>query len=472
MAVDLDDDGVTRYEPGEMDVVRPVPGSTPTSKTDQVSAALAGFKCFGNEALAAALATRPTLIRGGDGKGGRGGRQNNHRGMPLPEREDDDGGGGAPWQRACGSRARGQMRPPPTAMTGDGQPRPRRIGCGPSGARALLGALNKLNERNFEPIRDRVASLVAAGDVSPRAAVRAVLAKSADESCFAHVYVRLLQEAGLVAALTPPVGATDVPLDGDTVGEGREAVREFLGALFGGDTLWTDVLHAAMLLGTCGPAPAEGTAAYDAFCGALKAKKRLLGRHKTALAILAAMARDVEGAPRPAEVVAVTLKVLGHAAGDEEDEETPLLGRAPPGAEATPLREAAVDLSLDLAAQVAEALSKPGAPTSHVAALAVMRAGAIEALPQAVLAECYGPRTRFKAQDLITMHVAGKTMASAAAASSAPQQVASMPGRKAGGATGTTHRGAGGSGRGAELPRGRTAGGGEPRVGDGVWRRR
>jgi hypothetical protein len=346
-------------------------------------------------------------------------------------------------------------------MNDDGQPRPRRIGCGPSGARALLGALNKLNERNFEPIRDRVASLVAAGDVSPRAAVRAVLAKSADESCFAHVYVRLLQAAGLVAALTPPEEATDVPLDGDTVGEGREAVREFLGALFGGDTLWTDVLHAATLLGTSGPAPAEGTAAYDAFCGALKAKKRLLGRHKTALAI--------EGAPRPAEVVTVTLKVLGHAAGDEEDEETPLLGRAPPAAAATPLREAAVDLSLDLAAQVAEALSKPGAPTSHVAALAVMRAGAIEALPQAVLAECYGPRTRFKAQDLIQsqkpMQVARKTTAA-----EAPQQVASMPGRRAGGAGGTTtHRG--GGSRGAQ-PRGRTAGGDEPRVGDGVWRRR
>ena len=432
MAIDLDLDGVARYEPGEMDVVRPAPGAPPTRKSEQVSALLGAFKCFGAEAVAAALSARPPLPRGAGG-GGRGGGNNNntrcgqsaaavvhhqhHRHVGQHHgRDDDEAGGGAPWQRACSSRARGNMRQPTTTCVAG--TRPQRLGGTPSGARALMGALNKLNERNFEPIKDRVIALVAGGDVSAAEATRAVLSKSADESCFAHVYVKLLQAARLVCR-APEVAseasseASEADPSKDAAAtekdaEGRRVVSEFLGGLFGGggDAQWADVRQAAIALGACGPAPAEGTVAYDAFCVALKIKKRLLGRHRTALAVLSAMARDIEGAPRPAEVVAVTLKVLGSAA-NEEDEGSPLFGTpAPP---ASPAREAAVDLALDLATQVVEALAKPGAPPSHNTALAAIRAGASAALSEATLAACYGSRTRFKVAELLNAR--GATLA-------------------------------------------------------------
>jgi hypothetical protein len=237
-----------------------------------------------------------------------------------------------------------------------------------------MGALNKLSEQNFEAIRERVASLVASGDVGSDQAAKAILEKSADDSCFAHVYARLLK--AIVGGCAPDAACI--------IAE----IQKFLDQLFGGEgtrgeSLWKDLESVAETMDASGAAPAEGTPAYDVFCLAVKAKKRLLGRHRTALAVLSAMARDVgAGAPKPGQVVEVTLVVLGIAAARQEDPTVP------------------VDLALDLAEQIAEALTSSDAPNSHATALVALRAGIASALTDDVLS-AYGPRTRFKVKDLL-----------------------------------------------------------------------
>ena len=240
-----------------------------------------------------------------------------------------------------------------------------RVGEGTDAERALRSHLNKLNERNFEAVRDGVLALIAAGTVDAATAAQAMLAKSVDDSSFAGVYARLLAS---IADRGAAVGTT---------------VGAFLSSLFGaGDELWGDVQAVSSALAVASP-----TEAYDAFCAAVKEKKRLLGRHGTALAVLSFMAKSVDGAPKPADAADALMSVLGKAAERRD--------------------AFAVDLTLDLVKQLMQVLettgaSAPRAPKSHSAALNTVRHGVRTLLPEALLVSSeFGPKVRFKALDML-----------------------------------------------------------------------
>jgi hypothetical protein len=236
-----------------------------------------------------------------------------------------------------------------------------KIGGGSDADRALLSSLNKLNERNFDAVRDGVLELISAGKVDAASAAHAMLAKSSNDSTFAAVYARLL------AAIAD---------GGAAVGT---AVGAFLGTLFGRDGgLWEDVRVVSAALAVASP-----TEGYDAFCVAVRAKKQLLGRHGTALAVLALMAKTIEGAPRPADAVEVLMDVLGRAVA---------------------LRDSvAVDLALELVQQLVSALEASGAggPRSHPAALQGVRDGIRTLLPDELVSAEFGPKCKFKVLDLL-----------------------------------------------------------------------
>lgn len=52
---------------------------------------------------------------------------------------------------------------------------------------------------------------------------------------------------------------------------------------------------------------------YDGFCAALKAKKKIYGRHNTSLTILTLMAKDIPGIPKPADAVAKLVGLMKRA---------------------------------------------------------------------------------------------------------------------------------------------------------------
>ena len=274
---------------------------------------------------------------------------------------------------------------------------PRVIQGGPdAGARALLGALNKLNDRNFDAIRDRVIALVDGGAVDGGQAARAVIVKSCDDASYAPVFARLL--AALAACPSHPstaeadTAAAAAASSEENVprrGGGTEAIAETLAHVTtlycdGGEALRVDVAEVARAIEAPNATPEKG---YDAFCAALRGKRRLLGRTSTALAVLALMARELsqhaqstqQPFPRPLDVAtAVVYAVRGGVRSGSEAE---------------------IDVALDVAAQLVASLGR-STVASHVAAVAALRDGIRDALggPEA---SAMTTKVRFKVQDLL-----------------------------------------------------------------------
>jgi hypothetical protein len=107
---------------------------------------------------------------------------------------------------------------------------------------------------------------------------------------------------------------------------------------------------------------------------AVKAKKRLLGKHRTGLAILHAMGKRIRGAPTRADVVSASLTMLSRVL--EVD--------------------GALEVALDLTALTAEALASSSGGT----ALATLRAGVRDLLLPDESAR-FGSRVRFKIGELV-----------------------------------------------------------------------
>jgi hypothetical protein len=270
-----------------------------------------------------------------------------------------------------------------------------------AGARALLGALNKLNDRNFDAIRDRVIALVDGGAVDGGQAARAVIVKSCDDASYAPVFARLL--AALAACLSPPstaeadtaaaaaatAAATSSEENVPRRGGGTEAIAETLAHVTtlycdGGEALRVAVVEVARAIEAPNATPEKG---YDAFCAALRGKRRMLGRTSTALAVLALMARELsqhaqstqQPFPRPLDVAtAVVYAVRGGVRSGSEAE---------------------IDVALDVAAQLVASLGR-STVASHVAAVAALRDGIRDALggPEA---SAMTTKVRFKVQDLL-----------------------------------------------------------------------
>ena len=92
--------------------------------------------------------------------------------------------------------------------------------------------------------------------------------------------------------------------------------------------------------------------------------------------------------PRPADVVAAIIHALSVSVSMSES-----------GGEPVAVREASVDVALDLAAQLIKALGPPSTSASHVSAIRDLRAG-VQAAMAAEL-ESLSPKTRFKIQDIV-----------------------------------------------------------------------
>ena len=304
-----------------------------------------------------------------------------------------------------------------------------------------MASLNKLSDANFEAIRTRVVTLVVTGGVDAATAVEALLAKSADDGGgFTGVYARLLG-AVVTGEGAPPCAEADasnasnasnaseegtLPTEKETreacIARVRKAVGLFVRTEFGGensgDRLWSEVRSAAVAM------DADPALRYDAFCAGVLAKKRTLGRHATALAVLTHMARDLQEMhpPRPSEAAAVLVSVLRRAASDEDGDEDE---REKDSLDVGKRRAAAVELALDLVSQLAVALGGGGRPTavvknerkaSHSAALAELRVGIRSALPDPAR---FGDRCKFKAADVLALTMLTPPSASASASASA-----------------------------------------------------
>jgi hypothetical protein len=172
-------------------------------------------------------------------------------------------------------------------------------------------------------------------------------------------------------------------------GGGTEAIAETLAHVTtlycdGGEALRVAVVEVARAIEAPNATPEKG---YDAFCAALRGKRRMLGRTSTALAVLALMARELsqhaqstqQPFPRPLDVAtAVVYAVRGGVRSGSEAE---------------------IDVALDVAAQLVASLGR-STVASHVAAVAALRDGIRDALggPEA---SAMTTKVRFKVQDLL-----------------------------------------------------------------------
>jgi hypothetical protein len=176
-------------------------------------------------------------------------------------------------------------------------------------ARRLMAALNKLSARNYGKITHEVALIMGeeedGGGVA--AAVDAVLCKSAADSCYADVYARMALDAASELADARPAAAAAA----------RRRLAEYAHACLDADGMRRSATALAQV-------PAGSAAEYDDLCAAVKAKKLLLGRLATALALVAlaaargdAAADEMPGAAAASEAVEGALALVVGAGGDE-----------------------------------------------------------------------------------------------------------------------------------------------------------
>ena len=273
------------------------------------------------------------------------------------------------------------------------------------GTRAIRSLLNKINNSNFDVIQSKVVELVLSGGVSVCVAVDALLDKSStDGDGFTMAYTRLL--SAIAATESAPVRTATL-----------KRIGEFLHEIYGsGDVLWNEVNSVSEATVRFKP-----TEDYDGFCAALKAKKKIYGRHKTALMILTLMAKDISGIPKPADAASKLMGLMKRAvqlspsAGafapshsrhsrhstqfhclelelEAETEESPVVDRSA-------VRDVAFEILLELVSQLSLTLAAVK-KEAFVGALRSLKTGLHETLTEEVTTSC-GTQCRFRTEAVI-----------------------------------------------------------------------
>ena len=380
--LDCVDDDVLRYTVEEIDGHCPRsmhPDSIDVSSESKVAAhareVLSRFRCcqpgYAAAAAAAAASVRSTNSGGGGnrhhynrnagfgGSSSRPQKHDTHQQQPQQQQVDC-------WITAGrGDRRRFRAPPGGGGASSNRRTAPRSFiggSGGDAGARSLLGALNKLNERNFDAIQSRVCELIEGGSVEGNSAARAIISKSCDDATYAPTFARLLAAISTRSELA--------------ISEVLSLVTD----LFGGD-LASEIGRVAIAIDSPLATPESG---YDAFCSALRGKRRLLGRTSTAFAVISLMAPDLSALakkteqkfPRPPDVVSAIVDAIRTASASET----------------------AVDIALDIASQLLAMLGTSQL-AAHVAAIASLRTGIREAT--ATASEEGSPKIRFKIQDVL-----------------------------------------------------------------------
>ena len=292
------------------------------------------------------------------------------------------------------------------------------------GMRAIRSLLNKINDSNFDAIQTQVVELVLSGGVAVRVAVNALLEKSSnDGDGFTMAYTRLLAAiAGGSMAGGSMAGGEDA--SATVRASALKCIGEFLHEIYGsGDVLWNEVKSVSDATVRCKP-----TEDYDGFCAALKAKKKIYGRHKTSLTILTLMAKDIPGIPKPADAVAKLVGLMKRAVvmvdeenkGDESALSTGLFhcleveACCDEGDEndsikvddirtrtsTREVRDVAIEILLELVSQLSVTLSAVK-KEAFVAALKALNSGLQETLTREIAASC-GTQCRFRAEAVIS----------------------------------------------------------------------
>ena len=403
-----DDDGVARFPVAVIDALRPDGGDVDGMHKSKAAAAacalLAKFACCRPGAAAAAVAAAAASMAGRPPPG----RTHHHHRPPThqpPPRQGRSNNGPSTqssssskcWTDSGAKDAHGS-----SSLTKRGRTKIGVGGAGSgSGERALLGALNKLNDRNFDAIRARVHELVGSGDVTASKAALSALAKSSDDATYAPVFARL------VASICEPIarkdgedaGAGAGAGAGEGEGDAKLAVAGFVMEPFedGGAGLACEVERVGRAIDDPGATP---TAGYDKFCDALKLKRRLLGRFCTALAVLSLMARDLPPGtiPRPAAVADACVFVLRRSMRrfavapmqDTQEDENEERGSA-----------AAADVALDLLSHLVGVLrvASAGGNASQATAMRALLDGVREAAATAD-PDQLPPKLRFKIEGI------------------------------------------------------------------------
>ena len=240
------------------------------------------------------------------------------------------------------------------------------------GLRAITSLLNKINDGNFETIKNQVVKLVLDGGVQVRVAIDALLEKSAtDGDGFTMAYAKLLASVA-------------------SASENQNSLRcisrisEFLQEIYGSssdndDALWKEI--ASVAEATVRFKPTEN---YDGFCAAIKAKKRIFGRHRTALSILTLMGKDVSGVPTPLDAVSKLISLMKRAVRGDDDDKS--------------IREASIEILLELVHQLSHALVMVK-KEAFVSALKSLKSGMSDVLTKEIILAC-GSQCRFRAESV------------------------------------------------------------------------
>jgi hypothetical protein len=361
---DGEDDGVQRYSVADFEAERLLEGAVVQPAYAKIVDLLSAYACFSNDPPP--HHHEPSHHhgrRGGVGHGGRhghGGRDhapigggvgvNCGRGGANCGRggsgvNSGRGGGGVNSGRGGGGVNSGGGWKHANAFVASAAPPSSRpsIGCAgrSSGMRAVFGALNKANDKNYAKVNDVVQAAVRDGTASCEDVCDAILAKSYQDDGFAAVYGRLV---------------ADLLIDNAQCVQAR--VDAFVADFWAStDCAWLD---DGLTMN-----PAE---AYDAFCAAVKVRRHLVGRHRvSAMFVREGLCSEVD-----AEGHADRLYGMLRTACDMRS-------------------DARVDLALDFLAEFGKA----------VPSVAARRAAADLAAVTRDLAAFGSPKCKFKLMDLM-----------------------------------------------------------------------
>jgi hypothetical protein len=140
-----------------------------------------------------------------------------------------------------------------------------------------MGCLNKLSDNNFEVILGRLIAVLRMRAARVQDMASAVLVKCYHDDCYAALYVRMLTSI-----------KSSLPEAECDVSDFNSTIDEFATEVASG--LTTEVVHAMEMANAAskvkGSGSKLGSPEYDLFCRATKARKLVIGKHRTLLLLL------------------------------------------------------------------------------------------------------------------------------------------------------------------------------------------
>lgn len=290
----------------------------------------------------------------------------------------------------------------------DSSKRPK-IGSADPGLRAITALLNKINASNFDTIKTQVVKLVADGGVDVKSVIDALLEKSAsDGDGFTMAYAKLLAS----------IAEKKVNADSESAPSALHRISDFLHEIYGsGDALWNEIVGVADATVRFKP-----TDNYDGFCSAIKAKKRIFGRHRTAISILTLlgpMGDEMSSVPKPSDAVAKLTSLMKRAVGVGQKQQNPLTyyDCLNEGVDVdadvdnttvdheTATRESGIEIVLELVSQLSNSwVSKVDGVVivkkEFVTPIMALKSGLNQALTGDIIASC-GPQCRFRSEFVV-----------------------------------------------------------------------